>query len=117
MTDYESIDLSPLDPGRDPRHWAKVTDTVRLRMEAALLQRRREPDPFAVLTTWARPILAAAAVALLVLGSAVVRLGSPHVSQAPQARRLAYLAESSVVHGRIPTGAQVMKVVIGQGAR
>jgi predicted NBD/HSP70 family sugar kinase len=117
MTDFEPIDLSPLDPERDPRRWAKVADTVRLRMEAALLQRTREPDPFAVLTVWARPILAAAAVALLVLGSAAVWVGGAGVSRASEARRLAYLAESSVVHGRTPTGAQVVNAIIGRGAR
>jgi hypothetical protein len=117
MTDFEPIDLSPLDPGRDPLRWAKVTDAVRFRVEAALLQRQRESDPFAVLSAWGRPILAAAAVALLVLGSAVVGLGSPGASRASEARRLAYLAESSVVHGRTPTGAQVMNVIIGRGAR
>ncbi len=117
MTDFDPIDLSPLDPGRDPARWARLTDAVRGRMEAALLQRRRESDPFAVLSVWARPILAAAAVALLVLGSAAVGLGSPAVSRASEARRLAYLAESSVVHGRTPTGAQVMEVIIGREMR
>jgi len=117
MTDFEPIDFSPLEPERDPRRWAKVADTVRLRMEAALLQRRREPDTFAVLTVWARPILAAAVVALLVLGSTAVGMGSAGVSRASEARRLAYLAESSVVHGRTPTGAQVVKAIIGRGAR
>jgi hypothetical protein len=117
MTDFDPIDLSPLDPGRDPARWAKLTDAVRVRMEAAMLQRQRESDPLAVLSVWARPILAAAAVVLVLLGSAAVRLGSPGVSRASEARRLAYLAESSVVHGRTPTGAQVMKVVIGRGAR
>lgn len=117
MTDSEPIDLSPLDPERDPARWAMMADAVRLRIDAALLQRTREPDPFAVLSGWARPILAAAAVALLMLGSAAVRLGSTPVPRASEARRLAYLAESSVVHGRIPTGGQVMQVIMGRGTR
>jgi len=117
MSDFEPIDLSPLDPERDPQRWARTMDAVRLRVEAALLQRSREHDPLAVLTLWARPILAAAAVAVVLLGSAVITLGGRAAPAASEARRLAYLAESSVVHGRIPTGAQVMNAIVGQGAR
>jgi len=117
MSDFEPIDLSALDPERDPQRWALTVDAVRLRVEAALLQRSREPDPLAVLTQWARPILAAAAVAVVLLGSAVITLGGRAVPAASEARRLAYLAESSVVHGRTPTGAQVMNAITGQGAR
>jgi hypothetical protein len=117
MSDFEAIDLSPLDPERDPPRWARTVEAVRLRVETALIQRSREPDPFAVLSRWARPILSAAAVALLLLGSAAIRLAGPAVPAASEARRLAYLAESSVVHGQPPTGAQVMKAIAGPGAR
>ena len=36
MSDFEPIDLSPLDPERDPQRWALTVDAVRLRVEAAL---------------------------------------------------------------------------------
>ena len=117
MNDFEPIDLSPLDPERDPQRWAVTVDAVRLRVEATLLQRSREPDPLAVLTLWVRPILAAAAVAVVLLGTAAITLAGRPTPAASEARRLAYLAESSVVHGRTPTGAQVMNAIAGQGAR
>jgi hypothetical protein len=110
MNDLEPIDLSPLDPERDPKHWALLVDVVRLRVEAAVAERAREPDALAVLSGWARPILAAAA-ALLVLGTAAITLREPAVPATTEARRLAYLAESSVLHGRPPTGAQVMNAI------
>jgi hypothetical protein len=107
MNDPQPIDLSPLDPGRDPRHWSLLVEATRVRVGAALLQRSRERDPLAVVGGWARPILAAAAVLVMLLGAAGTLLGGP-AAPGSTAHRLALLAEASAVNGRAPTGAQLV---------
>jgi hypothetical protein len=111
MDDPEPIDLSPLDPERDRERWDLLVDTTRLRVAAVLSERAREPDSVSVLSAWARPILAAAAAVLLLLGGAVAVLGGHAPADPADARRLALLTESSVVHGRAPTGAELMAAV------
>ena len=115
MNELEPVDLSPLDPELDARRWSVLVDATRLRVAAVL--RDRELDPLAVVSGWTRPILAAAALLLLLFGAAVAALGGPGSPGASEARRLAYLAESSVLRGRPPTGAQVMAAIHAPGAR
>jgi hypothetical protein len=107
MNESQPVDLSPLDPERDPHRWATLMNATRLRVAQAVLKHSREVDPLVLVSDWARPILAAAAVILLLLGAATAfgRSG-PHVVS--QARGLAYLTESSLLRGQAPTGAEVM---------
>lgn len=107
----ESVDLSPLDPERDPARWAALMDATRVRVAAALLERRREPDPLEVMSGWARPILAAAAGLLLLLGAAATMLGSPSAPAPSDTRQLARLSEAALLHGRMPTGAELRQTL------
>jgi hypothetical protein len=115
MNEPEPVDLSPLDPQADPERWLRLTQVTRLRVAAVL--RDREVDPFVVVSGWSRPILAAAAGLLLVLGAAVGALGGSGTVRPSEARRLAYLAESSVLHGHAPTGAEVMGAIRPRAGR
>jgi len=110
MNEPEPVDLSLLDPERDPHRWAVLMNATRLRVAEAVLRRSREVDPLVLVSHWARPILAAAAVILLLLGAATV-FGRPGSQVTSQARRLAYLAESSTLRGQAPTGAEVMAAI------
>lgn len=114
MNEPEPVDLTPLDPEADADRWSRLVGATRLRVAAVLLQ--RELDPFAVVGGWTRPILAAAAVLLLLLGTADLVLGR-RPSAPSEARRLAYLAESSVLHGHTPTGAEIMSAVRAREGR
>ena len=109
----EKLDLSALDPAADAERWARVVDATRLRMASALSERGR--DAFGVVGDWARPILALAAGLLLVLGAADLAVGL-HLTELSNARRLALLAESSVLHGRAPTGAELMAALRGHAS-
>ena len=63
---------------------------------------------------WARPILAAAAVLVALLGGADALLrGSASTAPARlgEARRLALLSEASVAHGRAPSGAELRTIL------
>jgi hypothetical protein len=117
MDEPEPIDLSPVDPQRDPERWSLLVEATRLRVAAVLSARARETDSVSVLSAWARPILAAAAAALLLLGGAAAVLGGHAPADPSDARRLALLAESSVVHGRAPTGAELLAAVEAGGRR
>jgi hypothetical protein len=111
MNEFEPVDLSLLDPAADGQRWSLVVETTRLRVAAVL--RARELDPASVIIEWARPILAAAALMLLLLGGLTAALGRNR-GPASEARRLARLSESSVLHGRPPTGAQFMAAIAAQ---
>ena len=107
MNDRERVDLSPLDPARDPERWARFAALTRLRIEAALAG---ASSPLDIVAVWFRPILAAAALLAAVLGSARLVLGSRSapLEDATDARRLAVLSEQTLGRGERPTGAQLM---------
>jgi hypothetical protein len=114
MTDqWEPVDLSTLDPARRPQ-WAARVEATR-RAVAAIVERRTvAPGPLDIVGSWARPILAAAAILLVLLGGAEAVLhGSPAPVNARlgEARRLALLSEASIAHGRAPTGAELRGIV------
>ena len=114
MNEPEPVDLSPLDPAADAGRWERLVDATRLRVASVLLE--RELDLFAVVSGWSRPILAAAAGLLLLLGVADLALGG-RAAGPSEARRLAYLAESSALHGHAPTGAEVLAAIRARSAR
>jgi hypothetical protein len=115
MNEPGPVDLSPLDPQADAERWSLLVDATRLRVAAVL--RARELDPFVVVSGWSRPILAAAAALLLLLSVAVAALGGSRTIGPSEARRLAYLAESSVLHGHAATGAEVMGAIRPRAGR
>jgi hypothetical protein len=112
MHEPEPVDLSALDPERDQLRWARIVASTRSRVSAALAPRAREPDPLEVLSGWSRPIVSAAAALLLLLGAAQATLGRPdELGHRSEARRLAWLTESAVLHGRTPTAAELTGVL------
>ena len=115
MSEPEPIDLTAFDPAADPGRWAAVVGATRLRTAAVL--RERELDPFNVLGDWARPILAAAAAVFLVLGASMAMFepGAPR-ARTSEARRLAYLTESSSLRGRAPSGAELLSAIRARAA-
>ena len=114
MTDQrEPVDLSALDPARRPE-WAARVEATR-RAVAAIVERRAVAQgPLDIVGSWARPILAAAAALVVLLGGADALLhGSAASARARlgEARRLALLSEASIAHGRAPTGAELRGIV------
>ncbi len=114
MTDqWEPLDLSILDPARRPEWMARVEATRRA-VAVIVGSRAIRQGPLEIVSGWARPILAAAAVLLVLLGGADALLrgpvSSPH-ARLGEARRLALLSETSVTHGRAPTGAELRGIL------
>jgi hypothetical protein len=116
MNDPEAVDLSMFDPARDPDRWSLLAESTRHRIAEAV-RRRGEADVFAVLAGWGRPVLAAAAIVLLALGTAIASRAPHAASRASDARRLAFLTESSALEGRAPTGGEVLVALGLKGAR
>jgi hypothetical protein len=114
MTDqWEPVDLSSLDPARGPG-WAARVEATRMAVAAIVERRLATRGPLDIVGGWARPILAAAAVLLLVLGGAEALLhGSvgPTSDRPGEARRLGLLSEAAFAHGRAPTGAELRGIL------
>jgi hypothetical protein len=118
MGDSDPIDLSPLDPERDPERWARFLAVTRLRVEAALESLGAAPGPLELVSGWFRPILAAAAALAALLGSAWLLVGSrtAPLERATEARRLAALSEESFERGLRPTGSQLLVALRSRSA-
>ena len=110
MSDLERMDLSALDPGRDPERWSRLMDATRLRVEAALAGRAGTAGALDILGAWYRPILAAAAVLALVFGAADAAIAGrgAALEGASHARRLAALSDNSLGRGIRPSGAALL---------
>lgn len=81
MNDDDRLDLSALDPLREPDRWRAVLETTRMRTEAVVAA--RAGDPFWTIAAWSRPILVAVsvAIALLVPVEIVLEAREPRVEQ------------------------------------
>ena len=58
MRDDEPLDLSALDPERDPGRWRALIEGTLARLDLALEERSRRDDPLYVIATWRIPLLA-----------------------------------------------------------
>lgn len=114
MTDqWEPVDLSALDPARRPE-WGARVEATRRAVTAIVAGRTVARAPLDIVSGWARPILAAAAVLLILLGGADALLhgsGSSPTDRPGEARRLALLSEASLAHARAPTGAELRSIL------
>lgn len=74
--DPQAIDLSSLDPTRDPEHFDEIVAAITT--EAAdELARRGRPTPIIQLARWQRPMLAAAAVLAIISLTVMSRIELP----------------------------------------
>jgi hypothetical protein len=64
-----------------------------------------------VVSGWYRPILAIAAALLVLLGAAQATMGHRGPARVSEAHRLASLTESAVLHGRSPSGADLIRAI------
>ena len=114
MTDqWKPVDLSALDPARRPE-WSERVEATRRAVAIVMRSRAVSEGPLDILSGWARPILAAAAVLLALLGGAdalLQRSVAPTPTRLGEARRLALLSEASVSHGRVPSGAELRTIL------
>ncbi|HEX7117596.1 MAG TPA: hypothetical protein VF212_02330 [Longimicrobiales bacterium] len=70
--DIERVDLSALDPAADAERWERLVRRIMAGAAPELARRAATRDPFTLLASWARPMIAAAA-AITVISFAVLR--------------------------------------------
>lgn len=108
MTDHDRLDLSALDPTRDPEHWERVRVATLARVDAVLS--RRSDDPLVAIAGWRRPLLvvAAALLALLIPVELALELREP---RAEQVERLVSLSTGLVDGEEPPSGAEFLRAL------
>lgn len=119
--DNGELDLSALDPAREPERWNAVVDRVHARVDAVIAGRVVRNGPLAAIEAWARPLLAAAALATILLVP-LIRGGDDASRQvdAPAGSRERMLAAYTVEwvdSGRSPTSAELSATVEGRTPR
>ena len=105
--DDRPLDLSALDPARDPARWRAVLDATLTRVDGALARRRL--DALTLIAGWRRPVLAAAAAALLLLVPVEVALERRETRVETLSGLVA--ASEAWAQGRAPTGAELLRAM------
>jgi hypothetical protein len=103
------IDFTALGTTADPQRWQRIIDEALARVQPALAARRQQRDAVALIASWSRPLLAAAAVAALLLGSlAVTQEDEPETTPAAD---LAAVSRAAVQLGTRPDAAVLLRIV------
>ena len=111
--DERRLNLSALDPARDPARWRAVLDGTLSRVDDVLLHRRQ--DPLALIAGWRRPLLAMAAAAVLMLVPVEVLL-ERRETRVETVRGLVEVSTAWAREGRTPTGAELLQAMKTGGA-
>ena len=111
--DERPVDLSALDPARDPARWRTVVGATLSRVDGVLLDRRQ--DPLALIAGWRRPVLAAAAGILLLLVPVELAL-ERRETRVKTVRGLVAVSTAWTLEGRAPTGAELLRAMDTGGA-
>jgi hypothetical protein len=115
MMDDDRLNLSALDPARDPGRWRGVMEATLARVDGVLLARAR-PDPLALIAGWRRPLLAAAAAAVLLLVPVEVALERREARQ-ETVQGLVSVSTAWAQEGRVPSGAELLRAIRTGGER
>lgn len=111
----DRIDLSPLDPFADPARREQFVGGLMERAASELARRRRSATVWGVMAAWARPALAAAAIAV-VASAAALRSGAPATAEETgviEALAVPTPVESWLVEEREPSAEDLMLTLEG----
>jgi hypothetical protein len=109
----ERVDLSALDPSRDPERWDRMVRSVAARAVAA---RRRRNSVRGQLVAWTRPVLAAAAsLALASWAGALASGRGRHEAPPPEQREEpAFVVAQWAASGQVPSTSRILEVLGGR---
>ena len=113
----DPVDLSALDPMRDPDRWQqRVGETLRL-VDLAMAEAPLRDDPLSHIARWRRPLVSAAIAASLLLGVIELAL-ERREGRAQRVQRLVAVS-AHWVPGQPPTGADFVRALASpsQGGR
>lgn len=102
------IDLTPLDPARDPERWQAFVDETMRRVDGVLSTRTR--DPLALIASWSRHLTVGAgvAVALLIPVELALELREPH---AERVQMLVHWSTRTALGEEAPSGAELSRAL------
>jgi hypothetical protein len=105
------VDLTALDPMREPARWAALLERTLGRLDAVLEERMRRDDPLLLIATWRKPLLAVAAAVILALIPMELAL-ERRDTRAERVERLVALSHW-LVATQWPTGADFRRALGG----
>jgi len=111
MSENDRLDLSALDPMRDRERWERVVSATTVRAEMAVA--RRGEDALTTIASWTRPLLLAAAIALLVLVPIEVALEARE-PRSEQVERLVTLSAGLHESDAPPSGAEFLRALTAE---
>jgi len=112
----EKMDLSALDPMREPERWQRVVEATLARAERVVDARRDSAnDAFWLIANWRRRLIAAAAVVIAALIPAELAL-EVRESRLEAVHRLATVSVSWVERDVTPSGAEILRA-LAEGRR
>ena len=107
----DKVDLSPLDPERDPAQWQRLVNSTMMSVDAALEARAASSDdPLMTIAGWSRQVLLAAAASLAILVPVEIAL-EIRESRAEAAHRLAAVSAAWVEGQKNPTGSDILRAI------
>jgi hypothetical protein len=112
MNEHDRLDLSALDPLREPAHWRAVVEATLTRVDVVLA--RRPPDPLSLIASWTRPLLVATAVALALLVPVELAL-EMREARAEQVQRLVELSAHWRDGEPPPSGSEFLRALAEEG--
>lgn len=112
MNEHERFDLSALSTEQDPDHWHAFVGATLMRVDAALT--RRAEDPLSLIASWTRPLLIAAAVAVMLLVPVEIVLETRE-ARAEQVQRLVALSTEWGRSEAPPSGTDFLQALAEQG--
>ena len=113
MSEDEKIDLSAL----EPRQWDAVMARMMLRVDAVIQDRyERADDPFSLIASWRRPVLAAAAVILAAIIPAEIALEKREL-RVEAVHRLASLSIKAVQRHEPLSGSEILRTIAARASR
>ena len=112
MNENEQFDLSALSTEQDPDHWHAFVGATLMRVDAVLASRAE--DPLSLIASWTRPLVIAAAVAVMVLIPVELALEAQE-AHAEQVQRLVALSSDLGQGDAPPSGADFLRALAEQG--
>jgi hypothetical protein len=113
----DKIDLSPLDPDRDPERWQSIVTATMVRVDAALESRGpSSEDALMTIAGWSRQLLFAAAAGLAILIPVEIAL-ELRESRAEAAQRLAAVSIAWAEGEATPRGSEILRALADESGR
>lgn len=110
------IDLSALDPGRDPAEWERRVARIRQAAAPGLAHRAAAASPIVSIAAWLRPTLAAAATLTVVSAGALLVTERTGLDEdAVDAVATFAVPESWLTRDEPPTVSEVLVALEGDG--